>query len=148
MGRVFDRTTKDAFKNAGLQYTRQRQLVWDVLQSGQSHLDANDVYEEVRRSGGAMSLSTVYRILQAFRDRGLIAENHLGEDHHHYEAVSGTYETDHHHAVCSRCGAVVEFRLSAESLLASETALAGFAVGSIELSVRGVCRNCTEKGGI
>jgi Fe2+ or Zn2+ uptake regulation protein len=148
MGNTLDRSTKDAFREVGLQYTQQRQLVWDILRSRRSHLDAYDVYEEVRRSGGAMSLSTVYRILQAFRDRGLIAENHLGEDHHHYEAVSNAAETDHHHAVCSRCGAVVEFTLSSESLLASEAALAGFEVESIELSVSGVCQECRKRGGM
>ncbi len=145
MPETLEGSAREALRKTGLHYTQQRERVWDVMRSRMTHLDAYDVYEEVRRNGGSMSLSTVYRILQVFRDHGLISENHLGEDHHHYEAVLGDVESDHHHAVCSNCGTVIEFTLSAESLLESEEALGGFVVGSIELSVSGVCRECNEK---
>ena len=138
-------SAKDALNGAGLHYTRQRALILRILRDHDGHLDAYEVHEEVRKGGSKMSLSTVYRILQAFRDHGLIAENHLGEDHHHYETISDAGGETHHHAVCTGCGAVFEFALPERVMAPAGGELEGFLI--TELSISGICRECRQKEG-
>ena len=144
MTKMLDDSPRQIMKRARIQFTRQRALVLDIMKAGHPHLDAYDVYEETHRLGEAMSLSTVYRILQVFKGCGLLMVNHLGEDHHHYEVDSGKI---HHHAVCLRCGSVIEFAFSTEALSRSIPELVSFTVATVELSLEGICGECGKREG-
>jgi Fe2+ or Zn2+ uptake regulation protein len=145
MSTQLEEVTKSELKRVGLHFTKQRALVLEILNARAGHLDAYEVHEETRRLGEKMSLSTVYRILQAFRDRGLIIENHLGEDHHHYESALQNTVEEHHHAVCTRCGAIVEFQLPANGLALVIDQLEGFLIEG--LSIDGICPKCQREEG-
>lgn len=145
MNDTLQESEKDLLRQAGLQYTRQRALVLQILNRRSEHLDAYEVHDAVRQTGTHMSLSTVYRILQVFRDNGLIAENHLGEDHHHYESIPTKRTEVHHHAVCRLCGRVIEFNLTDATPDDTVEALRGFQIE--EISISGVCSQCAEEAG-
>lgn len=142
---MLDKTLRQVLKQAGLQYTKQRASVLDVIRTGGRHFDAYEVHKEIGRLGKPMSLSTVYRILQAFKECGLITENHLGEDHHHYEVDSGEI---HHHAVCTDCGRVIEFDLPTEDIVGLTPELENFVVSAVEFSLEGLCDRCRKHEGI
>ena len=39
---------KEILRKEGLRYTKQRQAVWDEIQSSQEHRDAEDIYMSIR----------------------------------------------------------------------------------------------------
>ena len=127
---------------SGLRVTNQRLLVLQVIQQGQGHLDADEIYRRAREQNPRLSLSTVYRTLQAFKKLGLIEELHIDEGHHHYEKRS----TQHHHLVCLGCGRVVEFQYPSANLIKKNVREArDFEITSSEIRMTGYCPRCRQE---
>ena len=127
---------------SGLRVTNQRLLVLQVIQQGQGHLDADEIYHRAREKNPHLSLSTVYRTLQAFKKLGLIEELHIDEGHHHYEKRS----TQHHHLVCLGCGRVVEFQYPSANLIKKNVREArDFEITSSEIRMTGYCPKCRQE---
>lgn len=93
-------------QGTGRRLTRQRQLVLRVLQESDEHLDAETLYQQVKRRDRRISLATVYRTLSVLKELGLVEEHRLGEEHGHFEAVQ---DVPHYHFTCVACGRVIEF---------------------------------------
>ena len=91
----------------GTRVTSQRALILDIIYQGKGHLDADEIYRRARQKKPRISLSTVYRTLQALKRLNLVEQIHLDDSHHHYEIKSST---EHHHLVCLGCGQVTEFQ--------------------------------------
>ncbi len=125
---------------AGLRNTSQRALILDIIQQGQGHLDADEVYRQARKKQPRLSLSTVYRTLQTLKRLDLVEEVHLDEEHHHYEIKPST---EHHHLVCLGCGKVVEFECSMSQRMKEEVSREqGFKIINAEVRMTGYCPAC------
>ena len=83
---------QETLKSAGFRLTSQRALILDIISQGRGHLDADEVYRLAREQQPNISLSTVYRNLQALKKLGLVEELHFDESHHHYE-MKGLHES-------------------------------------------------------
>ncbi len=130
--------------SGGLRATRQRTLVLDIIRQGASHLDADEIHRRARRWEPRISLSTVYRILQRFKESGLIREYHFDDSHHHYEVEAGR---GHHHIVCVQCGRVVEFDSDIiRHLRRTVPEVRDFSISEAELRLAGTCPRCREAG--
>jgi Fur family ferric uptake transcriptional regulator len=151
--------SRKALSGSGLKVTAQRALVLEVIRRGKGHLDADEVYRRAREEQPRLSLSTVYRALQRFKESGLITECHFDESHHHYEIKPSS---EHHHLVCLGCGRVVEFQCPLMAFSAGErdvesqcplTSLVvervgeakGFEIVDTELRMTGYCPECLRK---
>ena len=55
--------TRTALNVAGTRATGQRALILEIIQQGQGHLDADEIYRQARVKQPHLSLSTVYRTL-------------------------------------------------------------------------------------
>ena len=71
-----------------LKYSRQRQAVWDFIQTRSDHPTASIVYEEVRRMYPNISLGTVYRNLMLLRDMGKIGTVDIGDNAVHFDPTA------------------------------------------------------------
>ena len=130
-------------KATGLRATNQRALILDIILQGKGHLDADEVYRLARKKEPLISLSTVYRALRSFKKHDLINEIHTDEEHHHYEAKSGSA---HHHFVCSRCGKITEFHSPLLDYVKKRAPeLAGAEIDGMEVRLTGVCADCKNK---
>ena len=131
-------------EETGLKATGQRAVILDIIRRGDGHLDADEIYQQARQRLPRLSLSTVYRALQKFKENGLIEERHLDENHHHYEI---SRREEHHHLICTGCGRVVEFNLPVAELVAERvTEAAGFVIDNCEINLTGRCPDCRLKG--
>jgi len=120
--------------------TAQRKLVLAILARPGSHLDASEIYERGRRQDARLSLSTVYRTLNLFKDSGVVREVHLDEEHRHYE-LGG--KGDHSHLICIKCGRVIEVDNAAFVAAATATGEAyGFEIASAQVELTGYCADC------
>ena len=122
--------------------TEQRQLIQEILQQAGGHLDADEIYQQARQRSPRISLSTVYRNLQVFKELGLVEEHQFGS-RRYYEPAP---RTEHHHLVCLGCGRVFEFKCpSTERLKSTISKEEGFRVTDAEVRLSGYCPDCQER---
>lgn len=125
----------------GLGLTKQRQTVLKVIQESKDHLTANDVFEAARRLLPSISFATVYNSLNYLKKEGLIGEIRFGTDANLYDRKL----TRHDHAICNKCGKLVDLELSIPDGLLQEAAnRSSFIPETIELTLRGLCPKCSN----
>lgn len=122
--------------------TEQRQLIREILWQADEHLDADEIYRQARQRSSGISLSTVYRSLQVFKELGLVSEHQFGSRRYYEPAPRGK----HHHLVCLGCGRVFEFKCpSTERLKSRISKEEGFKVTEAEVRLAGYCPECQER---
>ena len=119
--------------------TRQRQVVLDVIQSGDTHPTAAEVFEGARRKMPGISFATVYNSLRYLKQEGLVREVAFGSGASRYDR-----ETERHdHAICSDCGTLVDFDLPGTvGLIQSAARASRFKAESVHLTLIGLCPGC------
>ena len=131
---------RKALKASGLRATSQRALILEAIRRG--HLDADEIYRQVRRKRPRLSLSTVYRTLRMFKELGLVEELHFDEAHHHYEMKSSS---EHQHLMCLDCGKIMEFEYPLSQKIKRNIAREkDFEVTGVEIQVTGYCSKCRQ----
>ena len=127
----------------GRPVTAQRELLLGIIKKAGGHISAKELYRRASRKNESISLATVYRTLQLFKELGLVEEKRLGEVYCHYE-VKGS--TDHQHLVCKTCGRVIEFESPLLKQLIEELKREhDFNLTKVELCLEGYCQECDEE---
>ena len=125
-----------------LRLTKQRRSVLRVIRGSDKHLTANEVFEDARRLLPSISFATVYNSLRYLKNEGLIGEIQFGKDAKLYDRKL----TRHDHAICNSCGILVDLELSLpDDLLEEASKHSKFKEASIELTLRGLCPECSTK---
>ena len=94
-------------KSAGLKATLPRLKIINLFElSKVRHLTAEDVYKLLLNEGLDIGLATVYRVLTAVQQAGLLVRHHFESGKAVFELNQGTH---HDHLVCLQCGRVEEF---------------------------------------
>jgi Fur family ferric uptake transcriptional regulator len=124
-----------------LRATRQRAAVSALLDRLPDFRSAQEIHEELRRSGEGIGLTTVYRTLQTMADGGEVdVLRNAGGEAVYRRCAS---EDHHHHLVCRRCGAAEEIDAPAvEEWTARVAQEHGFTEISHTVEIYGVCRSC------
>jgi len=135
-------------KRAGLKATPQRIAIVRQFADDPSHPTAQDLFERLRPAFPSMSFATVYNTLDALARASLAGIVRLPGKRG--DAARFDPNTSaHHHAVCDRCGAVVD--IAAGTLQPSPAAVRklrrsapGFSVHAVERIYRGLCAKCAH----
>jgi len=123
--------------------TEQRRLIMEIIRQAEGHLDADEIYQQARQKSPSISLSTVYRSLQLFKESELIEEHQFDGMRRYYES---TPRSKHHHLVCLGCGRIFEFKCpSTERLKSKITREEGFKVTDAEVRLAGYCPECQQR---
>jgi Fur family transcriptional regulator, ferric uptake regulator len=121
--------------------TEQRELIRLIIQQANEHLDADRIYQQARQRSPGISLSTVYRNLQLFKETGLVEEHQFGSRRYYEPAL----QAKHHHLVCLGCGRVFEFKCpSIEKLKSRISRKEGFSITQAEVRLAGYCTECLK----
>jgi Fe2+ or Zn2+ uptake regulation protein len=131
----------DAFRASGLKITPQRQAVFRALHDATDHPTAEAVYARVSAEMPAISLRTVYQVLNDLTAMGEVASLDLGTGATRFDPTP----TDHHHLVCTSCGAVRDLFLGDLAVEVPIDQVGGFVVGSPEITWRGLCPACQPR---
>lgn len=124
-----------------LELTKQRRTVLRVIRESDKHLTANEVFEDARRLLPGISFATVYNSLRYLKQEGLIGEIRFGTDANLYDRKL----TRHDHAICNNCGKLVDIELPLpDGLLEEASTLSKFKATSIELTLHGLCPECSK----
>ena len=123
--------------------TEQRHLILEIIQQADRHLDADKIFELSRHKLPGISLSTIYRNLQLFKELGVVKEHHFEGRRRYYESTS---QSTHQHLVCLGCGRVFEFKCPlADSIKAKIKTEEGFNVTEAKVHLTGYCPECQKK---
>ena len=121
--------------------TKQRQTVLRAIRESDKHLTANEVFDAARQLLPGISFATVYNSLNYLKKEGLISEIRFGTNANLYDRKL----TRHDHAICNNCGKLVDLELSIPRKLLEEAAnRSKFKPETIELTLRGLCPECSE----
>lgn len=91
-------------RDQGLRLTPQKQEIYRVVASTESHPTAQEIFEEVKNTFPNVSFATVYDNLRKFKDLGLVQEMNCGEGCSRFDAnMSG-----HHHVIDRTTGKIMD----------------------------------------
>ena len=93
-------------RNAGFRATKPRVLVFSFLQKAKHPLDIKEIVAGVGRKN--IDQVTVYRILDAFKNAGIVTQIDFQHGHAHYELKDAKHG-HHHHIVCTKCDEIEDF---------------------------------------
>jgi Fur family peroxide stress response transcriptional regulator len=130
-------------QGGGKALTPQRQAVLRVVAESAEHLTANEIFEAARKSLPSISFATVYNSLKYLREAGMVREINFGKGSSRYDRETAR----HDHAVCSRCGKLVDFDLAeTPQLIRAAARRSRFKPESIHLTLVGLCPDCQTAG--
>ena len=123
--------------------TPQRDAVLQVIRESNEHLTASEIYEAARLHLPGISYATVYNSLRYLKEEGLVREINFGNAASRYDRV-----TDRHdHAICTKCGKLVDFDLPATiELTRAASRKTRFKPESVHLTLFGLCPDCRAEG--
>lgn len=126
-------------KDLGL--TKQREVVLQVIREADGHLTANEVFDNAKVLLPTISFATVYNSLRYLKDAGHIAEISFGNGASRFDRKL----TRHDHAICNKCGKLVDLELDFPTELVQTAAIASsFKPESLEFTLRGICPECNK----
>jgi len=128
-------------RDAGLRVTKPRTAVIGAL-AGNPHASADDVFLAITGELSGTSRQAVYNVLGDLADNGLAQRIEPAGSPARYELRVGD---NHHHIVCTSCGAVVDIDCAvghAPCLTPQHTA--GFVVHEAEVTYWGTCADCQK----
>lgn len=132
----------DAIRAAGLRVTESRRAVFDALRA-HPHASADEIHAAVRPLVESTSLQSVYNALGDFAAAGLVRRI---EPAGHPMLFELRVDDNHHHLVCTRCGAVEDVDCAvghAPCLVPSDTH--GYRVAVAEVTYWGLCAACATQ---
>jgi Fur family ferric uptake transcriptional regulator len=136
---------QEYLQEQGLKLTSERIALVREIFSTHYHFEADELLFKMKEKNVKISRATVYRTLELLVKSHMVRRVHLGEDHYHYEHVTGN--SHHDHLICTTCGGVIEFHdelLEARQL--EICAKKKFRPTFHNLQILGVCDACDKKG--
>jgi Fur family peroxide stress response transcriptional regulator len=140
--RRMTRRFEESIRRAGVKLTPQRLEIFREVAGTGDHPDIETIYRNIRRKMPTVSLDTVYRTLALFTDLGLVKTVRPLNERVRFDANLDV----HHHFVCSRCGAMLDFADPRFDTIEIPRAAAQLGrVESRHLELRGICADCLKK---
>ena len=122
---------------------RKRNAIFECLCRSKSHPSAEAIYNELKPTIPDLSLGTVYRNLNLFREQGSVIC---------VATVDGVERFDgnvspHVHFICRHCTAVIDLHEMQipPQLIDQAAAITGGQIDLCSLSFTGLCRDCLSK---
>lgn len=128
---------------AGLKWTKQRKSVYGILERSVEPLSAQQIYRELLRTEDreTFAFSTVYRILSAFEDRGLVNRDIWPEDGTVFYSLNRGGHI--HYAVCLDCHKRIPLAGCPFAHFHPDTGAKDFTVTGHKIELYGYCRECS-----
>jgi Fur family peroxide stress response transcriptional regulator len=92
----------------GRKHSKKRDAILRIIRSTKSHPSAQWVYDRLKPLIPDLSLATVYRNINLFREEGSVVSVGVVNGEERFDG----YVKPHPHFVCSRCGCVLDFSCS------------------------------------
>lgn len=125
-----------------LRMTPQRQAVLEAVQASDDHPRAADIYERVRSTMPRIAFGTVYNALHALAEHGIILQLTFGD----YASRFDARVDRHDHAICTRCGELVDTEAPpTRDTIDRAAAATGFEIHEHHTQLIGLCAACRAR---
>lgn len=129
----------------GLNRTKTKTSILVALSSSYSPLSATEIHQQL---GDTCNISTVFRTIGQFKEKGMIKELNLGEDFFRYEI--GTIDPlkshhHHHHVRCRLCGEIKLVDKCDMSIFENMISKLGYHKMEHYLEFTGICNKCNQE---
>lgn len=139
-------TLAERLADDGWRMTAQRRVIVDVVDRAIAehlHPTADHIHERAVSILPETSRATVYNTLGELVERGHLVTIVFDDRVTRYDAPPTVRDSRHDHLICTSCGAIRDVPASS-AIEASVPAAEGFAVTSVDIVYRGVCRGCAD----
>lgn len=135
---------REELNSHGIKATWQREAILTILKSSRIPMTINQIKESLSKADEAMNLSTIYRVLDVFEEKGIIKKTVP------LEPAQSVYQYNRHvhqhHLICTICGTILVIEGCPlgdyESRISHET---GYTIDRHQLELYGVCPDCQTK---
>ena len=129
----------EKLRRLGLVPTIQRLAVLEYMERNHSHPTAEEVYLDIRKRHPSIAKATVYNVLDALREVGVIQQLTATREAAHYDAVT----EPHPHFLCRNCGMLIDVKFPCPIRPGDE--ILGHLIESVNTYLYGVCKTCRAK---
>ncbi|SFV65896.1 Ferric uptake regulation protein FUR [hydrothermal vent metagenome] len=136
---------KKLLKSSNLKYTKQRELILQIIYDNNGHFTPEDIYNLIKMNYPEVKLgiATVYRTLTLLEEANIVSSISFGTQGKKYEF--GLKE-HHDHLVCLKCGGIEEF--FDETIEKQQEEIAkkfNFKMTNHIMKITGICSACQAK---
>lgn len=139
----FEQLALRVLRSSGHRITKPRVQVIRILAGSHRPQSAYSIHEQIVAKGEKIDVVSVYRILSALQELGLV--HRVGTADGFIPCrIDGGHEGRVQHLVCRICGCVTELSLPEEAVKAAVRLSdgQGFAVEDVHLEIVGTCAHC------
>lgn len=118
--------------------TKYEKKIWEIVESSCSHMTAEQIFAELRKTYPKVVLATVYNNLNRLWEEDKVRKISV-------EAMSDRYDRTqrHDHLVCRKCGRLLDVDLG--DLTEQLEGKAGVPILSYDLKLLYVCEECRKE---
>jgi len=128
-------------RQEGIPVTMQRRVILEAVLKRKDHPTADQIYEEVQEQIPQLSRTTIYRVLDALVELGVIRRMQQTGG----ARFDGKVDR-HHHLVCIRCGKIIDLEDTAlDKLSVPRRKLKGFKIDNFSVHFSGICSDCQKE---
>ena len=122
-------------------YSKKRQGILEYMRGTDAHPSAETVYQQLKPFYPDLSLATVYRNIRELMRVGEVRSVGVVQGKERFDART----EPHMHAVCARCGKILDLDATPPEEIGQVPQLRDFSVAYAEVRFVGLCSACREK---
>ncbi len=122
-----------------MNFSRQRELIYNQVMEYPTHPTAEEVYRALKNDNPNLSLGTVYRNLNQLSSAGILLKIPIADGSDRFDG-----RTDkHYHMICEKCSRVFDVELDClEKIPQTVMNAAGHTITAVSLNLKGICAEC------
>ena len=125
--------------------TKQKQLILDCIKRSGHHMSVEEIYNLIKKHDEKISIATVYRNLRMLEQQGVVIKLYMAEDAPLFYELNDSTEHTHHHLVCNKCSAIIDFDEDLlDSLEKTIEEKKGFKIKDHHVVFYGTCSACRK----
>lgn len=126
-----------------IRYSKKREAILAAIRGTGCHPSAEWVYQQLRPLHPDLSLGTVYRNLEFFRERGLVQSVGVIRGQERFDGIT----VPHSHFICNCCGSILDLPgiRPEPGLEGTVSRQYGLAAERCELTFYGLCPACADQ---
>jgi len=136
---------KQKIKANGLKQSKQREEVVQVFIEQENHIDAETLYEKIKKKHPKIGHTTVYRTLKLLCELEMAISHSFYNNMAFFEPITEG-DTHHDHFICIKCKKIEEFKNNEIENLQEEVAKQhNFKITRHILNIYGICKDCLDE---
>jgi Fur family ferric uptake transcriptional regulator len=133
----------EILKDHGLNRTTIKIDLLTQLSKSSSPLSVAELHQ---KTGKSCDISSIFRSMSQFKEKGIVKEINLGEDFFRYEVATlepHHHNHHHHHVRCRKCGAIKLIEKCDITIFSKMISKLGFSEMEHHLEFTGLCSKCS-----